>query len=424
VRKNGFVLVISIFIVIIFSVLGVISASLISGEGDAYINDLKGIQALHLAEAGIRYAFSADLASDSDWSDNSGFSRALYPGSFIIAYNPSAAGDTVTVEATGVVGNVRRKVAVVIKRGKLEYNTAFTHAIFVGNPTGVLEIQNDAHVIGDLYYNGYVKVLNQATVGTNIDGTIVNGTLFSDGYDKDPGAKVGSWEAAPDIQMPSFDSSYYDNLLLASTSVSTSESLVVSGNGSWTMNGGTYYYKNVIFTDNAKIYGSGTIVATEGDIVVNGNGKFFNDNVTLIAKGEIKLEGNTQLQKNCNLFSYDGIIMRDQTIVNEGVVFYVKNGNLEFNDDGHFYGSTLVPNGEIILPNHIELKGLIYGKYIEDISDVAHINGSICISDLGSISNQSIVTYDYDYLPAVIPRGLGEVTGSSESEVSNWYEVF
>ena len=44
-KKKGFVLIVAIFIVILFAIVGVVAASLISGDSVVIIKDLKGLQA-------------------------------------------------------------------------------------------------------------------------------------------------------------------------------------------------------------------------------------------------------------------------------------------------------------------------------------------------------------------------------------------
>ncbi|OGC09961.1 hypothetical protein A3J90_02790 [candidate division WOR-1 bacterium RIFOXYC2_FULL_37_10] len=416
-KKNGFALIVAIFVVVTFAVIGVVAVSLISGESIVTVKDLKGLQALNLAEAGAQYAITSDLAGDSDWSDNTGFTKSLGGGSFTVTYH-SQSVDTIKLRSLGLASGVIRVIEVDVDRntGSIGYSAAFTHAIYASAPRTTLEVINDAHVYGDLYYNGDVVMKNNAL--------ILDGTLYSAKLKTYNNATVETWEVAPAPEVPTFDSSQYDNIL-AATNASASSNLVVQNNDSWTVN--SMAYKSVTFKNNAKIYGSGTIVATEGNITIQNNALFYDDNITLIAEGDVILENNTNFKGNFKIYAHGDIIVKNNSIIPSEALFYTDQGDVTFDNNGHFSGSVLAPDGTVTCTNNTIIDGLIYADTFDALNN-AHVSGSVVVNDVGSLSNNVIITYDPLKLPVNIPVGLGasiEGTGTSEAgQKSNWYEVF
>ena len=66
-KKRGFAVLTIIFIVIVFSLLGMVSASLLSGAAERMSDEYHSQQAFNVAEAGVAYAVK-QLAADADWS--------------------------------------------------------------------------------------------------------------------------------------------------------------------------------------------------------------------------------------------------------------------------------------------------------------------------------------------------------------------
>ncbi|OGC41679.1 hypothetical protein A2526_00485 [candidate division WOR-1 bacterium RIFOXYD2_FULL_36_8] len=296
------------------------------------------------------------------------------------------------------------------------YDVAFTHALYASNPSGTLYIENDAHVVGDLYYNGDVVMKNNALV--------IDGVLYSDSLDCRNNSRAVSAEAS-EPQMPEFDSSSYDETLSEINQTATT-ALVVQNNDSFTMNGGIYYFTSVTLKNNAKIEGSGTIVATDGDISIQNNTTFSDDNVTLIAQGDVNLDNNTNFKEDFKIYAHGDINVRNNSDILAEALFYTDTGDIIFNNNGHFDGVILAPQGDISCQNNTIINGLIYGDYFEAKNNT-HVNGSIVVNDVGMLSNQVIITYDPLQLPIETPMGIGSQESSAgglSHSISNWYEFF
>jgi len=53
--KKGIALIVAVFVVITFSIVGVIAVSILSSQGFGVLKDFKGSQAFNVAEAGMNY---------------------------------------------------------------------------------------------------------------------------------------------------------------------------------------------------------------------------------------------------------------------------------------------------------------------------------------------------------------------------------
>ncbi len=124
INKKGFVLVVSIYVMVIFAVLGITLSAFISGEATGNSLFVNGLKALHVTEGGAEYAILTDLANDFDWSDNDGDSHLgvdLGEGEFDV-WIASSSPESASISSTGYVnrGNlfseVRRQAVVEIQR--------------------------------------------------------------------------------------------------------------------------------------------------------------------------------------------------------------------------------------------------------------------------------------------------------------------
>ena len=107
--KPGQMLVGAIFVIVIFSILGIELASLLSSEGYSTIQNYSGVRALNVAEGGVRFTVATSLAATAIWS-NSSLKKfgpvTLSPGTFSVTYDSISQYD-VTFEVAGTVSGPR-----------------------------------------------------------------------------------------------------------------------------------------------------------------------------------------------------------------------------------------------------------------------------------------------------------------------------
>lgn len=410
--KKGFTLVVAIFIVLVFSVIAVVAASLMSSDSIGVVKDINGIRALHLAEAGIRYTIVSSLENDTDWSNNTGFAKILSPGYFTISYSYQSKNSLV-VQSVGVVNGISRTVSANMTRSISL--SPFGFGLYAGNQGGgPLTIQNTAIIDGDFYYNGDVTMKNYAQ--------LINGTMYSNSLTLQNSATCASWETLPDppVPPPTFTSTYYDGLL-AETNKTATSSLSMSS-GTKYLSGGTYYYKSITLSGSAQIVGPGTLVATTGNLIVQNTASIGN-NVRLIIKGTSTFKNSAAVGNSSEVISNGSITLQNsQNFPRDNLLFTY--GDISFDNTAYFYGSILAPSGEMVSVNSTKFRGIIYGKEI-DLQNSTNLRGSVVVDEVGYFSNSATVTYDPDVFPSNWPQGLeSESTTASGLTVTNWHEVY
>ena len=409
--NRGFALIAAIFIIVVFGILGYAVASLIAVDSVSTSKTLRATQALHIAEAGIRYAITTNIDGDTDWSDNTGFTKSFYNGSFTVSYS-SQSKNIINVSSTGTINGISRTVQVYISRSNLP--EAFGFGLYAGNQGGgPLTIQNSAVVDGDFYYNGAVTMQNSAS--------LVNGTMISTSLTLNHSATCASWEELVDpIPPPTFDNTYYETLLQETTKSAYSLGNLNMSSGTLNLSGSTKYYNEVILSNSAKIKGPGTIVTTAGGFTAR-NSASIGDRVRLVIKGDITLENSVTIGSTTEMVNIGNVMIRNGQDFPMDNLLYT-DGDITFDNSSYFYGSILVPEGRMISSNSTKFRGLLYGEEI-DLQNSTDFRGSIVVDEVGYFSNNSKVTYDYGVLPTNWPEGL-EGGGNTATSFSNWREVF
>ena len=414
IKKRGFALVVAIFVVVIFSVLGVVIVSLMSGESLVATGDYSSIRAFHLAEAGFRYTLASSLAADSDWSNNSNFTMNLSPGYFTVSYTYRS-HKTCVIKVTGVVNGISRSISWGIVRSGL--SGAFSYGIYCDNINSqTLYINNSCTIYGDFYYDGPVVMQNNAK--------LVNGTLYSDSLTLNNSASVASWEPiqAP-VNPPLFDTSYYDNLL-KETTMSATSALNLTNSAVLNLSGQTLYYTSISISNSARVNGPGTLVATTGNFQLV-NSASIGDNVTVIVKGTSSLGNSAAVGSNFNLISNGSISLVNNQSIPSGATFFTY-GDVPFSNSSTFNGSILAPSGEVSSTNSTVFNGLLYAAKIT-LSNSTKLNGAAAVNQIGVFSNSVQVRYDPSKFPSTIPQGLEGAGGSASSEaiiINSWSEGF
>ncbi|MFA4967315.1 MAG: hypothetical protein WC624_03750, partial [Candidatus Margulisiibacteriota bacterium] len=394
-NNKGVTLLATVFIIVMFAILGMVAVSLMSGENLLAYRDYNSIRAFHLAGAGLNYTISYSLADDDDWSNNSGFSKNLSPGSFSVEYIYRSKKNC-TVKITGVVGDVSRSITVSIKKSGLP--DAFSYGIYASNPGGrTLYIQNNSTAYGDFYYNGPVVMQNSAK--------LINGTMYSTSLTLQNSATCASWEPVSPVDPPSFDPSYYDSLLSETTKTAYAAGpLNMSGGTLYLENNETKYYTYINLTNSAKVVGPGTIVATTGNFSLS-NSAQISDEVTVIVKGTSTIANSATVKGDFHLISNGSVsFVNNGDIPAEALLF--SYGNVSFANSSKYWGSILAPSGEVLSTNSTTFNGLIYADRIS-LTNSSVLNGSAAVEQVGYFSNSVKLTYDPSKFPSFLPQGLG-----------------
>jgi len=258
--EGGFVFLSVVFIIVAFTILGAGAVALITGSASSMQDEYLSQKAFDLANAGLAYE-AEQLENDSDWSDNTGYTKAMDPGQFEISYI-SQGTDQCKVKSVGTVGIISRAVQQTISRGGGP--KAFSSAMYTEG-----EIDVGGSSSGD--------VQGPCSAGGSIDED--EGVTFHDSIE----------ENNPDAEVPAVDWAHWQ--ALADT--------VISGNHNFsagTYSGVYYITGNVGFTSDVTF--NGTIVST-GKVTINGASNVAitatAPNPAIIAKGTITLNGNTNL---------------------------------------------------------------------------------------------------------------------------------
>lgn len=393
--RSGQMLVVTVFVILIFSILGIVVASMLAGESFSTVQNIYGIQALNVAEGGTRYAVVASLAADSDWSNNVDFGPIdLGAGSFTVRYIYKTM-KSVTLEVTGAVGGVSRTIRSGFNKGSLD--TAFDqYAIFMGGGNGAT-IGNSSTIGGDVFIYGNLAMGNGTTItgDATATGTITGGSVLG----------TQDTNAPPATTSPSLETSYYnDQVSIANTNPNYTGNRTFGG----ALAPGAYYVKGNVTLDSLTLTGVTTIVAT-GTIFV-GNGKTIGDNFTAIAAGAITIGNSSNLGESGLWYSSTSI-----TIGNSGDVADVTSGS----------GTAFITPGNFSSGNTFNANGLIYAGGSFVVGNTFKYTGTI-VSDHVTIGNTASISINpavisLDAIPGLTAGGL---TKAGPVNVVGWEDVY
>jgi formylmethanofuran dehydrogenase subunit C len=294
-------------------------------------------------------------------------------------YRFTIANWTVTDEAiiisTGEVGNSSKTVSQLVRIGGLP--SAFDYGVYCNS--GV-DFSGNVLLKGDIYVND--------------DTEFSTGASATDGYVYHPSGTTlsgdGTWTdgGAPDPlpSFPAFDSSYYDNLIVAAGAVPSGD--LDYSNETIDLAGGIVYVNgDVSITNNTTFNGPGVIVAT-GTINISGN-TYTSDDVTFISNDELSVTGNTYTSSS-TYYSATSIAASGNTRVEVG---------------------SFLTTGAIKLSGNLNLSGLIYAESgASTIIGNPTITGSLVVDSFKIFSGNANVYFDPSKLPAEAPDGFSSST--------------
>jgi len=403
--RKGQVIIAAIFVLAIIAILAMVAVALLSGESVSAVKNYHGIQALNVAEGGVRFTITASLAADSDWSDNVDFGPvSLNPGTFTVRYL-SKAQRTCSLEVTGTVNGVSRTIRTSLRKTAGGISSILgDYVIYWGGSGGSgSTIGNNSTIIGDIFTN------NTLTAGNNV--TISGDAQSTGAINYGSGSSISGTEeeyVAPPYDPPTLETTYYDNLIATAATYP-------SGNQSWnsrTISGETYIHGNLTINQNETISLTGlATVAVTGTVLVRNNA-VIGDNFKLIAGGKVTIENNVTLGKHQFWYSSVG--------------FDVGN-NAEAGDVSVGEGTVFITPGDIDFGNNIEYYGFIFcgGDFIQTGNNF-YFEGNIIVGGDISVDENSTLKLNPTLVDASELTGITSGGSSTESTSldSSWEEVF
>lgn len=175
--NRGAALVTTIWVVIIVFILGTAVLTLGGTERKIAFNQIHGVQALYLAEAGIQISM-AELAQDPGW--RFGFSNVQFGTGALEGVYVNDLGSTLKLTSTAKVKNTVRRI-------EAEVLLPFTCTVLGGvakkDIGETLQLTGSTIIKGDLVFQGAININSSIIVEGNIlaGGTVTNlGTVVGD----------------------------------------------------------------------------------------------------------------------------------------------------------------------------------------------------------------------------------------------------
>jgi hypothetical protein len=428
-QRRGQVLIGAVFVILIVALLGMIVVNMVNTETSSALQNWRGLQALNIAEGGIRFTMVTSLDADSDWSDNSDFGPvALDPGTFSVHY-VSQRKRSCLIEVTGVVGGVSRTVQARF-RERSQLPAQFTeYASYGVNPMSKgkdIFFLGDSKIVGNFFYFGPIKIS-----GSRPPRCQTGGVIKSISIDTGPGDWTDyytSWEAIESAEAVYFDNTYYDNWL--SVAVSTTKNDLSLTSGTFNLAGGTYKYQNIDLGGDVTIIGPGTLCATTTFRTEPGNTVHFSGAVRLISRGKptsFDFNGNTSWSEAAEIIGIDDLKMSNFVSTPADSILYSKSavGNVRgitLGGYAHPGGSLLAPYGLINNGGRAWIRGLVYAyKYYG--YNYSTLEGGSVFDTMAAFQDDTMVIQNNDCLPDEPPPGIS-AEASLGMGIYNWQEVY
>lgn len=355
--KKGIAAISAILAMLLFTILGITTASLLTSNLYSSTDDLQAAQALYVADGGMQYVQMSQLSGDTDFSNNvsptgapfGGTPISLSPGQFWVEYLNQQA-NSVTVRVTSRVGPTVRVVQQGVGQGGMgvQYVTVAGGNIVINSTNGTIS--------GDVALRGNANIDRDVTV---------NGNIY----------------ANRDVQVPTFNFTTYRNM----TTTTHTGNLTISSNrtDNLLVNGNVTIAANVTYT--GLLYATGNISVAGSNVVVNG---------TLVTEANMSGGGRTGLQFNAQQIDPD-----------EYMPAILAAGNISLmNNDGMGITGLMSASGNIDLSNSDSVA--YRGSFIT--------GGNLQINSTNNLS----LTFDAT-LTAGIP-GLQGGTGNGSLSLSSW----
>ncbi|OGB88918.1 hypothetical protein A2625_00380 [candidate division WOR-1 bacterium RIFCSPHIGHO2_01_FULL_53_15] len=448
--RKGQVLIAAIFVVVIVTVLGVTAASLLSTGSFSAVKNLHGVQALNVAEGGVRFTLAASLAADSDWTDNADFGPvSLNPGTFTVRYLWKIKKQC-TLEVTGTVQGVSRILRGNFKKNVSSFPSQFEdYGAYVGTGAGTEEgvnFYNQSKILGNFYLSGTVKIFPPRPPPAQTTGIIYSAAI-------DPLPAFGipnyynSWEAIGTAEPYVLDDSYYIAWLNQAT-VEGASNLNLTGNSELNLAGGTASYKSVDVRGTAHITGPGTLYCKDitfwadsyvtGPVTIcattkistrtNANSVFYNA-VRFVSRGSptsVDISGTTSWPNTLEVIGLNDVKIGVSNATPMDAVIYSKSNSssnlgIVVNGSAQPRGTFLAPYGTITNDNNGHLRGAVLAyDYVSH--NQATVEGGLVLLHIASFYNDTMVIQNDSVLAPATPPGITAETPGID--ISNYGLVY
>jgi hypothetical protein len=423
--KRGQVLIGAVFVMIIVALLGRMVVSLISTQSFSAYKNLQGIQALNVAEGGIRFTVASSLAADTDWSNNTNFGPvSLSPGTFTIRYLLKGRR-TCWIEVAGTVRDVTRVVRFRVRKGA-QFPYQFTDfAAYAGgvNVGGPLTFQNASKIIGSFFYFGSIIMQNSFLPVQS--GGIIESVTISPPPETGIPSYYEAWEPIASADLVSFDPTYY-NYWLTVAATGSAANLTLNG-ANRDLNGGTLWVRNLDMKNGATLTGPGTLCATES---INANDSVFIGKIRLVCRGTginaVLFDGTTYWTATAEVIAMDQLNFDGSATTSANSILYSSGEATAvlLQHNTIVSGALLAPYGLITSKNSGWIRGLTYAKAYDAFTD-SILEGGAVLTSAGTFHNQTQVIQNPDVLPPTLPLGVTyEGTPSSSFEIYGWKEAY
>ena len=333
------------------------------------------IESFYVADAGINKALwylgtpTGQGGKGVSWRATSSY-EAFGWGGYLLTVRDYATNE-VQIISTGEVGGIMKTVSQIATLGGLP--AAFDYAVYCNSGAS---FTGNVAVAGDSYLNGSTSFGSNTSFTNGYVYHPTGTTLSGSGTWTDGGAKI------PEPGYPSFNTSYYDNLIATAMGVPVGDQTY--NNTTLNLSGSTIYvHGNVTISGNTTINGPGTIVAT-GTIQQSGN-TYSTASPALISNGLLKLTGNAYTS---------------------GVTYY-SSTEIQAAGNTRVDVGSMLTKGDVKLSGNLNISGIIYsGGGASSISGNPVIRGALVVNSFGTFSGNANVTFDSSKFPTTLPTGF------------------
>lgn len=372
--KDGFVLVVSVILLLSISVIAAAFVSLVTTRSRAAAYALAGEQAFWLAEAGIQDVIY-NVKNDSTYRDDpTNITGSLGGGTYSVSVAKRAGETIYDMTSTGTVGGASKSLSQTATFTFMGWTHPFTdYGSFAGS--GNINMRNTATIAGDAYTAGSVSTANSSRV---------TGTVYAD-------SGSGNYTRLPlpdpPLSSPTLTTTYYDKLIAtAGTYIKkdmTYETLSLAG--------GTVYVNGKVTTEN--ITGPGTVVST-GNFKVDGG--TVGQDVTIVSNATLSFAANSTVES--------------------GGVLYAKNSFASTASNVIMNGVAILTPGVVNLSNTVTINGAILCKGSLTIGSTVVLNGAVVSGGTMTMTGKGRIVQNKNQLPARVPSGVETDTSVTLSD--------
>ncbi|MFH1709996.1 MAG: hypothetical protein ABH860_02850 [bacterium] len=333
------------------------------------------IESFYVAEAGLNKAIwylgtpTGSGGRGLAWRVASTWEAFGWGGFFLTVMDHAT--NEVLVISTGEVSGITKTVSQVLSISGLP--AAFDYAVYCGagvNFTGTVAVRGDVYMKGDSIFgknSSFTEGYVYHPEGTTLSG---KGT-WTDGGAPDP-----------DPNFPTFDPTYYDNLITAAYGAAEGDQIYEDT--TINLNGGTIYVNgDVTISGNTTINGPGEIIAT-GTISQTGN-TYTSSAPKFISQGDLYVAGNAYTTGS-TYYSATHIIAEGNIRVDVG---------------------SMLSKGSVALAGNLNLSGVVFSNSgTSVVSGNPVIRGALVANSFGEFTGDVNVYFDESKFPSTLPTGF------------------